>query len=138
MCLTDGLPVLATDLNENSLKKCKYPPKFRTRLFREVPLKYQHYLQEDNGSFIQRFSDNITIQKLDLLYDEYPQNQHLILCRNIIKWFERKETIPKVKQKLIDSLVIGGYLFVGTDKYEKLDPSIYPIKEIAPYIYQKI
>jgi chemotaxis protein methyltransferase CheR len=55
---------------------------------------------------------NVRFDTLDLVRDEFPTDQHLILCRNVIIYFERavQETLFR---RFHASLATGGYLVLG-------------------------
>jgi len=80
----------------------------------------------------------VEFRVLDLMKDPFPQGQHLILCRNVIIYFERA-----VQEELFvrfrDALVPGGYLVLG--KVETLvGPAASAFRQVAPRerIYQRI
>jgi len=62
----------------------------------------------------------VSFQRLDLLSDPLPRDQHLICCRNVVIYFERplQETLF---QRLHASLAPGGFLVLG--KVEALSGS---------------
>lgn len=55
---------------------------------------------------------NVRFAPLDLLRDPYPSNQHLILCRNVIIYFERPLQ-DALFRRFHDALLPGGYLVLG-------------------------
>ncbi|HEX7090073.1 MAG TPA: protein-glutamate O-methyltransferase CheR [Longimicrobiales bacterium] len=80
----------------------------------------------------------VEFRALDLMKDPFPQGQHLILCRNVIIYFERG-----VQEELFvrfrDALVPGGYLVLG--KVETLfGPAAAAFRQVAARerIYQRI
>jgi chemotaxis protein methyltransferase CheR len=54
----------------------------------------------------------VQFQELDLIRDPYPQQQHLVLCRNVVIYFER-DVQESVFRRLHESLVPGGWLLLG-------------------------
>ena len=54
--------------------------------------------------------------------------------RNVLIYFDAP-TKQKVIKKVYDSLVPGGYLFIG--KTETLDRDVVPFKLVGPAIYRK-
>ena len=129
MVLLDFLPaekieLLATDYNLkmiNTTLKGVYPLK----LINEIPPEYRHYVDAyipDELEDIKRLRIQIPsnlrnmcqLRLHNLISDEYPGGFDLILCRNVIKFFE-DETKLKVQTKLAASLNHGGYLVVSDD-----------------------
>lgn len=55
---------------------------------------------------------NVRFDTLDLIRDEYPTGQHLILCRNVIIYFERSIQ-EELFRKFHAALVPGGFLVLG-------------------------
>ncbi|MFO7259621.1 MAG: protein-glutamate O-methyltransferase CheR [bacterium] len=79
----------------------------------------------------------VEFRTLDLMRDPFPQGQHLILCRNVIIYFERA-----VQEELFirfrDALAPGGYLVLG--KVETIfGPAAASFRQVAPRerIYQR-
>jgi chemotaxis methyl-accepting protein methylase len=54
----------------------------------------------------------VRFQEMDLIRDEYPRDQHLILCRNVVIYFER-DVQESVFRKLHSALLPGGWLLLG-------------------------
>lgn len=54
----------------------------------------------------------VEFDTLDLIRDEYPADQHLILCRNVIIYFERAVQ-EQLFRRFHDALVPGGFLVLG-------------------------
>lgn len=54
----------------------------------------------------------VTFEPLDLIRDPFPEQQHLILCRNVIIYFERAVQ-EMLFRRFHDSLAAGGYLVLG-------------------------
>jgi chemotaxis methyl-accepting protein methylase len=53
-----------------------------------------------------------TFEQLDLIRQPFPANQHLILCRNVIIYFERAVQ-EMLFRRFHESLAPGGYLVLG-------------------------
>jgi chemotaxis protein methyltransferase CheR len=54
----------------------------------------------------------VRFEPLDLLTDPFPEGQDLVVCRNVMIYFER-ELQDTLLQRLRDSLAAGGYLVLG-------------------------
>lgn len=55
---------------------------------------------------------NVRFATLDLIRDDYPQDQHLIVCRNVIIYFERGVQ-EELFRKFHEALAPGGFLVLG-------------------------
>ena len=78
----------------------------------------------------------VTFRKHDLILDSYESNFDLILCRNVVIYFNN-DVKEKIYMKFAESLKPGGLLFVGATE------SIYKYKEfgfdkLSTFIYQKV
>jgi chemotaxis protein methyltransferase CheR len=56
--------------------------------------------------------DMVEFAELDLICDQYPLDQHLILCRNVVIYFERPVQ-EAVFRRFYNALVPGGHLLLG-------------------------
>jgi chemotaxis protein methyltransferase CheR len=59
-----------------------------------------------------RARTHVRFETLDLIRDEYPQEQHVIFCRNVIIYFERAVQ-EDLFHRFHDALVPGGFLVLG-------------------------
>ena len=146
MLLLDFVPaeklrLVATDYNSECLKLCGegiYPYKS----VEEIPEKYRHYLEKYDNSRI-RFPawmrDMIHTRLHNLLRDPFPEGFDLILCRNVIKFFDKSQRAA-VHERLAGSLAPGGLLVVS-DEIEKegiADPAALSLMRIGNSpIYRK-
>ncbi len=155
MVLLDFLPaekidLLATDYNLEMIQKSRrgvYP----LSIIKEIPKEYRHYL----GAFMPDVNDQFKSLKLlvpsslrdqvrfglqNLLTDDYPDGFDLILCRNVIKFFD-EDARSRVQGKLAESLVDGGYLVVSDDlRQERIgDPESMGLSQVeGSCIYRKL
>lgn len=132
--------ILATDLSTRVLNKAKagiYPDE----RFQDVPAHWkQAYLTkgtgEHEGSFRMKpeVSNLIEFRRLNLME---PMNMgrkfHLILCRNVMMYFDRV-TQQGVVKRLSDWLEPGGYFYVGHS--ETLTGIEHKLRYLKPAIYQ--
>ncbi|MGH7554162.1 MAG: CheR family methyltransferase [Longimicrobiales bacterium] len=66
----------------------------------------------------------VQFRTMDLITDAYPRAQHLILCRNVVIYFERAVQ-EDVFRRFHQSLTPGGYLLLG--KVEALFGGVTPL-----------
>jgi len=123
MGIHDDVTVYATDLDTNILEKAKsgsYPiknmelnEKNYIRLEGKGSLK--DYYKEENGKavFDKSLLKNVTFRKHDLVMGEIFNKFDLILCRNVMIYFN--QTLQnEVLRKFHDSLFKYGYLAIGS------------------------
>ncbi|MBE6013838.1 MAG: protein-glutamate O-methyltransferase CheR [Lachnospiraceae bacterium] len=107
--------VIATDIDKQAIEKAKaglygaksiagVPDEFKKKYFTEIAGSYQ-------------ISDEIKrcveFKERNLLKDDYEKDCNLILCRNVVIYFT-EETKDMIYKKFCDSLVPGGFLFIGS------------------------
>ncbi len=109
----DGFHILATDIDDDSLeqaKRAEYPAfafgemseQTRARWF-EGPKRDR--LKAEVKALVQ-------FDRLDLMTSEFPADRHLILCRNVLIYFER-DIQKQLFRRFHDALVPQGYLQLG-------------------------
>jgi chemotaxis protein methyltransferase CheR len=78
----------------------------------------------------------VEFKRHDLLKDPFEKNFDLIVCRNVVIYFE-PEAKNELYRKFAESLKPGGFLFVGNTErifnYKELGFEIY-----KPFIYRKV
>lgn len=112
--------LLASDINTRTLQEVK-TAHFSQWSVRSMPAYYKsHYLTEDKRNYIlsPEIRDLVRFEYINLNAPTYPSilngtsGQDLILCRNVLIYFDR-ERITQVMKQLSNSLVEGGYLILG-------------------------
>lgn len=107
--------VVATDIDDQVIAKAKtglysaksiagVPDEFKTKYFTKIGDSYQ--ISPDIKKCVE-------FKESNLLKDKYEDNCHLILCRNVVIYFT-EETKDMIYKKFNDSLVDGGFLFIGS------------------------
>ena len=109
--------VVATDISNNVLEYA------RNGLFTEKELahgidkkwkKNYFHTEEGKGEILEDFKKKVTFKEFNLVTGKYPtQFYQVVLCRNVLI-YQSKEIKLRVLNKIYQSLVPGGYLFLGT------------------------
>lgn len=133
--LYDRTTIYATDFNQQALNTAKEGI-FSNKLMKEYTANYQlsggkesfsdYYTSNyDHVIMNQSLKKNIVWANHNLVTDSVFAEVHLILCRNVLIYFER-ELQNKTQKLFYDSLINGGILCLGakeglrfTDLYEK-------------------
>ena len=110
-----NIQIIATDIDKQVLDKARLglyneksisavPDEYKKKYFTKVGASYQ--ISDEIKKCVQ-------FKEHNLLKDPYPQDCHLIVCRNVVIYFteEAKDVIYK---KFNDSLVADGALFIGS------------------------
>jgi chemotaxis protein methyltransferase CheR len=122
MLLDEALPssrgfrheVLATDISEDALAVAQagtfdalsvktVPPEMRSRYF---------VAEGDEWRVTERLRAIVRFERRNLQDAVYPRGFDLILCRNVLIYFDRAGR-ERVIERLAESLLPGGYLFLG-------------------------
>ena len=130
--------IIATDIDNTILERAKKGEYVLSEV-KNVKKNYvSKYFNINNEKYLLslKIKNMVTFKKHDLILDNYEKNFDLIVCRNVVIYFNQdiKNIIYK---KFNDSLKKGGLLFVGATE------SIYNYKEYgfekaSTFIYKKI
>jgi chemotaxis protein methyltransferase CheR len=105
----------ATDIDRQCLERAQ-AARYRREALVEVPADLAQRYFEDDGAdcrVVERLRRRVAVRALDLSKGPPPrQNYQLILCRNVVIYFERA-TQEKVFQTFADALAPGGILVLG-------------------------
>jgi chemotaxis protein methyltransferase CheR len=109
----DGFHILGTDIDRRSLTaalRAEYPELAMT----DTPAEIQERWFSPGPTFRldPRARGNAEFAQVDLISGETPEGLSLILCRNVIIYFER-EIQEALFQRFYDALVPGGFLVLG-------------------------
>ena len=131
--------ILATDISERALSKAiegRYdaeqieviPEAWRNRYFKQLP-------HSDVYEVTREIKDSVIFRKFNLM-DDFPfrKPMHVIFLRNVMIYFDGP-TKRKLIEKIYDSLVPGGYLFVG--RTETIDRESTGFEVIHPSIFRR-
>ncbi|MBO6559675.1 MAG: protein-glutamate O-methyltransferase CheR [Nisaea sp.] len=131
--------ILATDIATAALRRGALG-EYKSDLFRHMPpdwkQKYLEYLGDDTYRVIQAVRDDVMFRWLNLTepLDKLRGRYHLILCRNVMIYFD-DATRENLVRNLSNLLAPGGYLFIGhTDNPDHA--RIY-LDQIQPAIFRK-
>jgi chemotaxis protein methyltransferase CheR len=138
--LYDRTTIYATDFNQRALNQAKEGI-FSNAMMKEYTTNYQlsggkesfsNYFTSDHDNVImnQSLKKNIVWANHNLVTDSVFAEVHMILCRNVLIYFD-KNLQNKVQKLFYNSLINGGVLCLGSkesllfsdfhDKYTELD-----------------
>lgn len=105
--------VLGTDIDPRSLEIARggeYPPFAFTEISDE--LRDRWFEGPERQRVRPEVRRMVAFAPLDLMRDPYPTGQHLIVCRNVVIYFER-EAQEALFNRFHDALVPDGFLLLG-------------------------
>lgn len=130
--------ILATDIDNTILSKAKngeYTKNEMKSVSSSDMSKY--FVQKDDKYYIDdKIKNMVTFKKHDLILDKYETGFDLIVCRNVVIYFNN-DVKQEIYKKFSDSLKKGGLLFVGATEsiYNYRD---YGFEKASTFIYKKI
>lgn len=129
--------ILATDLDENILEKAK-KGEYQKSDLKNVSSQYlsKYFIQREDKYLVNsKIKNMVTFKKHDLILDSYDKGFDLIVCRNVVIYFNQ-EVKDEIYKKFSESLKKGGLLFVGATEsiYNYRD---YGFEKASTFIYKK-
>jgi len=142
--MIDSLPtrvkfnILATDIDSTILEKAKkgeYVTQDVKNVKKELLSKY-FSLESDKYNINSYIKSKVTFRKQDLILDKFDKNFDLIICRNVVIYFNQ-DVKNEIYKKFGESLNKGGLFFVGATEsiYNYKD---YGFEKASTFIYRKL
>lgn len=129
--------IIATDIDSTILSKAKRGEYIDTEMKNVKLGDVQKYFKVE-GSVYKISNDiisRVSFRKHDLILDRYEGDFDLILCRNVLIYFNN-DVRKDIYRKFSESLKPGGLLFVGGVEsiYNYVE---YGLEKVSTYIYKK-
>ncbi|ACA44854.1 protein-glutamate O-methyltransferase CheR [Clostridium botulinum] len=130
--------IIATDLDMTILQRAKEGIYTQAEIKNVKKERLEKYFtkEEEKYKIKSSIKNVVTFKKHDLILDNYEKDFDLIVCRNVVIYFNQdiKDSIYK---KFSESLKKGGLLFVGATEsiYNYKD---YGFEKVSTFIYRKI
>ena len=105
----------ATDIDQRSLERAQTGRYRRETLAEMPPAMAARYFEQEGRDcrVVQRIRQRVLVRAADLSNDPPPRrNYHLIVCRNVVIYFERAAQ-ERVFATFADALAPGGFLVLG-------------------------
>ena len=134
----EEIKILATDIDKEALEKAKegiYVAKSLQSLPKEYVRKY-FTVKDGLYKIDDRIKQRVEFKRHNLLVDPFPNNCHLIICRNVLIYFT-EEAKSQLYLKFHDALAKDGILFVGSTE-QIIFPQRYNLKSVQTFFYKKI
>ena len=130
--------IIATDIDNTILTKAKSGEytKNEMKAVSDADLIKYFEVVDDKYYIDSKIKNKVTFKKHDLILDRYDKDFDLIVCRNVVIYFNN-DTKQEIYKKFSQSLKKGGILFVGATEsiYNYRD---YGFEKASTFIYKKI
>lgn len=109
--------IIATDIDNTILSKAKIGEytKNEMKSVNNADLNKYFKIVDDKYYIDEKIKKMVTFKKHDLILDSYENNFDLIVCRNVVIYFNN-DIKQEIYEKFSRSLKKGGLLFVGLQK----------------------
>lgn len=130
--------IIATDIDSTILEKAKQGEYVYSEV-KNVPKQFMDkYFVVNGDKYIisPQIKKMVQFKKHDLILDNFDNNFDLVVCRNVVIYFNQ-DVKDKIYEKISNSLKKGGLLFVGATEsiYNYKD---YGFEKASTFIYKKI
>lgn len=130
--------VLATDISTKVLKVANKGV-YTEESIRNLPANWQRRFFKPQGETVEvteELKKQVLFRRLNLI-EQFPfrSQLHIIFCRNVLIYFD-DATKKNIVTRMVDNLVEGGYLFIGTT--ESISKMSDKLVYVAPSVYKKI
>ncbi|MBD5639849.1 protein-glutamate O-methyltransferase CheR [Clostridium botulinum] len=130
--------IIATDLDMTILQRAKEGIYAQAEIKNIKKERLEKYFTKEGEKYKIKASikNVVTFKKHDLILDNYEKDFDLIVCRNVVIYFNQ-DIKDNIYKKFSESLKKGGLLFVGATEsiYNYKD---YGFEKVSTFIYRKI
>ena len=115
--------LVATDIDETILARARdgvFTEQDLANVSAERRRKWFEKLPDGGWQAVKELRSAVKFSRLDLLADPYPKTRDLILCRNVVIYFN-DDAKEKIYERFFEALRPGGVLFIGsTERGQRL------------------
>jgi chemotaxis protein methyltransferase CheR len=130
--------IIATDIDDTILTRAKAGEYTQNEMkgVNNSDLSKYFLIKDDKYYVDSKIKSMVTFKKHDLILDNYDSGFDLIVCRNVVIYFNN-DIKQEIYKKFSNSLKKGGLLFVGATEsiYNYKD---YGFEKASTFIYKKI
>lgn len=131
--------ILATDIDQNVLAQAEqgiYEGAFLREVSQERLQRFFDPVDEGRWRVKSSVKRLVAFRRHNLLEDPYPQDQHLIVCRNVVIYFT-DEAKQLVYARFAEALAPGGFLLLGGTE-SIFRPQRFGLQPAGPFLYRRI
>ena len=136
--LRERQTIIATDIDNTILQKAKLGQYNEAEVKNVSKENLGKYFRKENNTYYidDEIKSMITFRKHDLISDTYDKDFDLIVCRNVVIYFNN-EIKKEIYSKFSNALKPGGLLFVGATEsiYNYKD---YGFEKVSTFVYRKV
>ena len=137
------LRLLATDADRRCLQRAR-EGRYPASSLRELPLdlRRKYFVTKGGDSVISpKFRERVVWLEHNLFWDSPPQDNHLILCRNVTYTYFTEPTQQETTRRFHEALLPGGLLVIGRKDrlplgverlFRRAEHPVYERLELAP------
>ena len=130
--------IIATDIDDTILSRAKIGEYTQNEMkgVNNSDLSKYFSVKDDKYYIDSKIKSMVTFKKHDLILDNYDSGFDLIVCRNVVIYFNN-DIKQEIYKKFSNSLKKGGLLFVGATEsiYNYRD---YGFEKASTFIYKKV
>jgi chemotaxis protein methyltransferase CheR len=130
--------IIATDIDDTILSRAKAAEYTQNEMkgVNNSDLSKYFSIKDDKYYVDSKIKSMVTFKKHDLILDNYESGFDLIVCRNVVIYFNN-DIKQEIYKKFSNSLKKGGLLFVGATEsiYNYRD---YGFEKASTFIYKKV
>ncbi|MBV4418582.1 protein-glutamate O-methyltransferase CheR [Clostridium tyrobutyricum] len=130
--------IIATDLDNTIIARAKQG-EYSEQEIKNVKKQYldKYFAKKDDKYIISpKIKELVTFKKHDLILDRYDTNFDLIICRNVVIYFNQ-DIKERIYEKFSKSLKKGGLLFVGATE-SIYNYKNYGFEKASTFMYRKL
>lgn len=135
----NSVTIIATDIDDSVLKKAQEGI-YSYESLKKVPSQFvkKYFIKYDDKNFriSEEIKKHISFKKHDLLKDKYPENIDLLICRNVLIYFNDKAK-DYIYKRFYDCMSHNGIFFVGSTEQIIL-PYRYNFEPVKTFFYKKV
>ncbi len=132
------IKVLAVDIDDEAINKAKIGV-YSAKALANLPVDLKNkYFKEIGGTYkiADEIKNKVEFKKMNLLADNYPSNNDLIVCRNVMIYFT-DEAKDEMYMKFNKALNDNGYLFVGSTE-QMVAPKRFNFEPKYTFFYKNV
>ncbi|MBC7217537.1 MAG: protein-glutamate O-methyltransferase CheR [Candidatus Caldatribacterium sp.] len=130
--------IWATDIDEDALEEGRRGV-YTVQYLQNVPPSYfeKYFEKREDGRFavVSSLKRRVVFERHDLLQDPVRETFDLVVCRNVVIYFEDRAK-DVAFSKLAQALRPGGYLWIGSTE-RIANPAKFDLRYVMPFFYRK-
>ena len=131
--------ILATDIDKTIIARAMAGGPYHAADIKNVPKEpVEKYFRTTGEDYFvtDHIRSKVTFKHQDLTRDPFENNFDLIICRNVVIYFN-DEAKKKLRKRFSDAMKLNGVLFIGATE-TMLDASDTGFQRLSPCFYKKV